>query len=81
MCVCARVRGFVCVCAGRCQGQLEREFYQFNLKVRESASVRARGCVHAGVCMQVCACVCVCVCEGGPREMKEETFFFSFYED
>lgn len=47
--------------AGRCQGQLEREFYQFNLKVRE------------GVC--VCMCLSVCLCEGGPREMKEETFF------
>lgn len=34
-CVCVRVPES----AGRCQGQLEREFYQFNLKVRESVCV------------------------------------------
>lgn len=42
--MCGQCQGVcVCVCvpesAGRCQGQLEREFYQFNLNVREKLCV------------------------------------------
>jgi len=47
--------------AGRCQGQQEREFYRFNLKVRVVSL-----CVHLHVCL----------CEGGQKEIKEETFSF-----
>ena len=46
MCVCARVRAWVCVCVGTC--------------VCVCACVCA--CVRVCVCVCVCVCVYVCVC-------------------
>lgn len=63
----------VCVCVvcvsestGHCQGQLEREFYQFNLKVRE------------GVYTYVCVCVCGWGRGGGVQRRWKKKLFFPF---